>query len=403
MVFNWFKKSKKTAPNNQETLEQTPPQDEQQEEALLETTAETEDTSCLNKSMAPETPAQNESETAPTEAQDTDTQETAFTPEPSAFEAAPTAPLPQPAEKPEKTGYFARLRDGLAKTRNSFADLFLGKKALDQNLIEELEMRLLTADVGMEVTDKIISQVTEQISRNQLSDAQAVQQTIAEQMQTLLQPYEQPLETDEHKPYVILMVGINGAGKTTTIGKLAHRFKAEGKKVMLAAGDTFRAAAVEQLQTWGERNSVPVIAQKTGADSASVAYDALQSAKARGVDVLIIDTAGRLHTQDHLMEELKKVKRVLQKLDNDVPHQTLLVIDAGNGQNALRQAQHFNEAMQLDGIVITKLDGTAKGGIIFAITEKLKLPIRFIGVGEKADDLRPFNVQDFVKALLYTQ
>ncbi|SUO97688.1 signal recognition particle-docking protein FtsY [Suttonella ornithocola] len=404
MVFNWFKKSKKTTTETQETSQQENEdiQNEEQnnqEEAPSETAVETEGTTFLNETIPSESLSQEKTETPQTETEKVDTLET----EQTITETPAAEPLPQPAEKPEKTGYFARLRDGLAKTRNSFADLFLGKKALDQDLIDELEMRLLTADVGMEITEKIITQVTEQISRNQLNDAQAVQKAVAEQMETLLQPYEQPLDIETHQPYVILMVGINGAGKTTTIGKLAHQFKSEGKKVMLAAGDTFRAAAVEQLQTWGERNNVPVIAQKTGADSASVAYDALQSAKARSIDVLIIDTAGRLHTQDHLMEELKKVKRVLQKLDGNVPHQTLLVIDAGNGQNALRQAQHFNEAMQLDGIVITKLDGTAKGGIIFAITEKLKLPIRFIGVGEKADDLRPFNVQDFVKALLYTQ
>lgn len=315
-------------------------------------------------------------------------------------QATPNAPS---ITSPEKQSYFARLKAGLSKTREGFVDLFLGKKVLNQDLIDELEMRLLTADIGIEVTNKIIENVTQQIERKQLNDVNAVQQAVATHMEALLTPYEQSLETTLHKPYVILMVGINGAGKTTTIGKLAHRFLAEGKKVMLAAGDTFRAAAVEQLQTWGERNGVPVIAQKTGADSASVAYDALQSAQARGADILIIDTAGRLHTQDHLMEELKKVKRVLQKLDTQAPHQTLLVLDAGNGQNALRQAQHFHEAMQLNGLVITKLDGTAKGGIIFAITDKLQLPVRFIGVGEQLDDLRPFNVKDFVNALLYPQ
>lgn len=367
MAFNWFKKNK-TA--NENPVQKTPPQADEPVSAEI------------SQPAVEQPPALSE------------------TPEP-VTELSPAEEAGQAPVKEKKESYFSRLKNSLGKTRSGFASLFLGKKTLDQDLLDELEMQLLTADVGIEVTDKIIRRVTEQIDRKALTDVNAVQQAVQQYMTELLTPYQKPLQLDAHKPFVLLMIGINGAGKTTTIGKLAHQFQAEGKKVMLAAGDTFRAAAVEQLQTWGERNNVPVIAQKTGADSASVAYDALQSAQARQMDVLIIDTAGRLHTQDHLMEELKKVKRVLQKLDGNVPHETMLVIDAGNGQNALRQAQHFHDAMALDGLVITKLDGTAKGGIIFAITDKLRLPVRYIGIGEKKDDLRPFNAQDFVNALLY--
>lgn len=312
---------------------------------------------------------------------------------------AETAPADTP--KTDNVGYFQRLKQGLAKTRSGFADLFLGKKTLDRDLIDDLEMQLLTADVGMEVTDNIIREVTQRVERKELGDVGAVREAVKIHMQSLLEPYAKPIRPHTHKPFVLLMTGINGAGKTTTIGKLARHFQEQGLKVMLAAGDTFRAAAVEQLQSWGARHNIPVIAQKTGADAASVAYDALESAKARQADILIIDTAGRLHTQDHLMDELKKIKRVLKKIDADAPHETLLVIDAGNGQNALRQAEQFHQAMQLDGIIVTKLDGTAKGGIVFAVTERLKIPIRYIGVGEAASDLRPFNAADFVNALLY--
>ena len=320
-------------------------------------------------------------------------------------EEASVVAIAQPQEKPksESSGYFARIRQGLAKTRRGFADLFLGKKTLDQDLIDDLETQLLTADVGIEVTRSIIDGVTAKIDRKELKDVDAVKAAVRDHMQQLLAPYAQALDSSRAKPFVILMTGINGAGKTTTIGKLARYFQQEGKKVMLAAGDTFRAAAVEQLQTWGARHNVPVIAQGTGADAASVAYDALQSATARGIDVLIIDTAGRLHTQDHLMEELKKIKRVIAKLDPAAPHETMLIIDAGNGQNALRQAEQFHKAMQLDSITVTKLDGTAKGGILFAISEKLGIPIRYIGVGEQPEDLRPFNAQEFVQALLYAE
>ena len=298
-------------------------------------------------------------------------------------------------------GYLSRLKQGLAKTSGAFSSLFRNKKALDRELLEELEMLLLAADVGVETTKKILQELQEEIANKEISDVAGVRNSLADYMHSLLAPYEQAIDTTQAKPFVILMIGINGAGKTTTIGKLAAKFKAEGKKVMLAAADTFRAAAVEQLQSWGERNGVPVIAQSTGADAASVAYDALSAAKARDCDVLIVDTAGRLHTQNHLMEELKKVKRVLQKLDPAAPQETLIVIDAGNGQNSLRQAKEFHQAMELNGIIMSKLDGTAKGGSLFAVSEQLKLPIRFITVGEKIEDLRDFKARDFVEALLY--
>lgn len=265
-------------------------------------------------------------------------------------------------------------------------------------------MILLTADVGIEATDRIIQNLTDQVSRKELKDPQALIDALKTQLQEILDPMSRPLEIDDFLqtndgPYVILMVGINGVGKTTTIGKLAKKFQMEGKSVMLAAGDTFRAAAVEQLQTWGERNNVPVISQKTGADSAAVTFDAVQSAKAKNIDVLIADTAGRLHTQSNLIEELKKVKRVIGKVDATAPHEVMLVIDAGTGQNALNQTKQFHEAVGVSGITLTKLDGTAKGGIVYALAEQCQVPIRFIGVGEKIDDLRPFDSKDFTAAL----
>jgi len=307
-----------------------------------------------------------------------------------------------------KKGMFSRLRDRLSKTRGSLtdgmADLLLGKKTIDDELLEELETRLLSADVGIEATTRIIDDLTRRVSRKELGDPEALFNALCEDMVDILQPVEQPLQIDTQKrPYVILVVGINGAGKTTTIGKLAKRFQNQGRSVMLAAGDTFRAAAVEQLQTWGERNHIPVIAQGTGADSASVIFDAISSARARNIDIVIADTAGRLHTQSNLMDELKKIKRVMAKLDAAAPHETLLVMDAGFGQNGLVQAQQFNEAMGLSGLVLSKLDGTAKGGIVFAIAEKLATPIRFIGVGESIDDLREFHAREFVEALLDKQ
>ena len=321
----------------------------------------------------------------------------------------PPAPVEAPVTEQAKPGdnqggWFARLKEGLSKTSASLgegmASLFLGKKAIDDDLLDELETRLLTADVGVEATTAIVQSLTKRVARKELADSDALYKALQQELNDLLKPVEQPLLIDTtHKPYVILVVGVNGAGKTTTIGKLAKKLQNEGKKVMLAAGDTFRAAAVEQLQVWGERNQIPVIAQHTGADSASVIFDALQAAKARGIDVLIADTAGRLHTKDNLMEELKKVRRVLGKLDETAPHETLLVLDAGTGQNAINQAKQFNQTVNLTGLALTKLDGTAKGGVIFALAKQMALPIRYIGVGEGIDDLRTFVADDFVKAL----
>jgi fused signal recognition particle receptor len=307
-------------------------------------------------------------------------------------------------QKKNRSGVFGRLKHGLAKTRHALgegvASALLGKKEIDRHIIEELETCLLTADVGVETTQDLIADLTKNLARKQLRDATAVLQVLKQQMIDLLTKVEQPLEVNsQFKPFVILMVGVNGSGKTTTIGKLANQLQNAGKKVMLAAGDTFRAAAIEQLQVWGERNQIPVIAQRIGADSASVVFDALSAAKARNVDVLIADTAGRLHTQSNLMEELKKVKRVLQKLDEKAPHEIMLVLDAGIGQNALQQAKQFQQAVNISGIVLTKLDGTAKGGIIFAIAKQLNLPIRFVGVGEGIEDLQPFEAKAFVDAL----
>lgn len=304
----------------------------------------------------------------------------------------------------EKVGFFARVKRGLSRTSNQFAEgmgnLFLGRKTIDDDLFEELETQLLVADVGMDATQDIIESLTAKVARKQLSDADALYQGLREELTNLLRPVEQPLViTQDKKPFVILVVGVNGVGKTTTIGKLAKRFQNEGKKVMLAAGDTFRAAAVEQLQVWGERNQVPVIAQHTGADSASVIFDAVQAAQARGIDVIIADTAGRLHNKNHLMDELSKVKRVMSKLDVSAPHEVLLVLDAGTGQNAVNQAEQFRDAAGVTGLVLTKLDGTAKGGVIFALSKKFNLPVRFIGVGESIDDLQPFVADEFVKAL----
>ncbi|MFM7786404.1 MAG: signal recognition particle-docking protein FtsY, partial [Gammaproteobacteria bacterium] len=280
------------------------------------------------------------------------------------------------------------------------ATLFLGRKTIDEDLLEELETRLLIADVGVATTRAILDSLTARVKRKELGDAPALFAALKQELLAVLAPSEQPLRFDPaRKPHVVLMVGVNGAGKTTTIGKLAHHLRGEGRSVMLAAGDTFRAAAVEQLQAWGERNGVPVVAQATGADSASVIYDALQAARARGVDVLLADTAGRLHVKANLMEELRKIVRVMQKLDPTAPHEVLLVLDAGTGQNGLAQARSFREAVQVSGLALTKLDGTARGGIVFAVARELGLPIRFVGVGEAAEDLRPFVAADFVEAL----
>ncbi|WP_299998695.1 signal recognition particle-docking protein FtsY [uncultured Cedecea sp.] len=305
-------------------------------------------------------------------------------------------------EKPTKEGFFARLKRSLVKTKQNlgsgFMGLFRGKK-IDDDLFEELEEQLLIADVGVETTRKIIEKLTETASRKQLRDAEVLYTLLKEEMSDILAKVDAPLNIEGKTPFVILMVGVNGVGKTTTIGKLARQFELEGKSVMLAAGDTFRAAAVEQLQVWGERNNIPVIAQHTGADSASVIFDAIQAAKARNVDVLIADTAGRLQNKSHLMEELKKIVRVMKKLDEDAPHEIMLTLDASTGQNAISQAKLFHEAVGLTGITLTKLDGTAKGGVIFSIADQFGIPIRYIGVGEQLTDLRPFNSEDFIEAL----
>ena len=304
----------------------------------------------------------------------------------------------------DESGIFARLKNGLSLTRSRLSDglaeIVLGEKAIDVNLLEEIETQLLSADIGVGATDQIIDNLKKQLGRKQLADPKQFMAALRQELTDILEPVDVPLIIQsESKPFVILMVGVNGVGKTTSIGKLAKLYQSQGLNVMLAAGDTFRAAAVEQLQVWGERNSVPVVAQATGADSASVIFDAYQSAKAKNVDVLIADTAGRLHTKDNLMNELEKIVRVLKKQDERLPDEVLLVLDATTGQNALNQAESFNKTTTLSGIALTKLDGTAKGGVVFALAKKLSLPIRFIGVGEKIDDLRPFKAKDYVDAL----
>lgn len=304
----------------------------------------------------------------------------------------------------EKKGLFSRLKAGLSKTSavlsSGLGNLFLGRREIDDDLMEEIETQLITSDVGIDATARIINSLAQQVARKELDDANALFVSLKNELAAVLKPSQGPLQIDAgKKPFVILVVGVNGVGKTTTIGKMAKRFQNQGLSVMLAAGDTFRAAAVEQLQVWGERNNVPVIAQHTGADSASVIFDAIQAAKSRNVDVLIADTAGRMHNKDNLMEELKKVVRVMKKLDDSAPHEVMLVLDAGTGQNALAQARQFQQLIGVTGLSLTKLDGTAKGGIIFAISQQLGLPIRFIGVGEQVDDLRPFVAEEFVKAI----
>ena len=313
------------------------------------------------------------------------------------------ADIVETQEKPSEGGFFSRLLKGLVKTKQNigagFRSFFLGKK-IDDELFDELEEQLLIADIGVPTTTKIINNLTQHATRQQLQNADTLYQQLKLEMGEILKPVAQPLRIDDSKkPYVILMVGVNGVGKTTTIGKLARKFQMEGKSVMLAAGDTFRAAAVEQLQVWGERNHIPVVAQSTGSDSASVIFDAMQSAAARNIDVLIADTAGRLQNKNNLMDELKKIVRVMKKYDESAPHEIMLTLDAGTGQNAISQAKLFNEAVGLTGISLTKLDGTAKGGVIFAIADQFNLPIRYIGVGEKIEDLREFNAEEFIDAL----
>ncbi|QSA95886.1 signal recognition particle-docking protein FtsY [Methylococcus sp. EFPC2] len=316
----------------------------------------------------------------------------------------PPVEIPPAALEPAPA-LFERLKSGLGKTRGGLtgflANLALGKKAIDRDLLEDIEAQLLMADIGVSATQEIIADLTSSLDRHQLDDVSALTGRLREHLYELLEPVSHPLAVDTaaHKPFVILVVGVNGVGKTTTIGKLAKRLKNQGHSVMLAAGDTFRAAAVEQLQTWGERNDIHVVAQHTGADSASVIFDGVQAAQSRGVDVLIADTAGRLHTKSNLMEELAKIKRIMAKLDPAAPHEVLLVLDAGTGQNAINQAKQFNEAVGLTGLVLTKLDGTAKGGVIFNLAKQFGIPVRYIGVGESIDDLQDFDARQFIDAL----
>ena len=302
-----------------------------------------------------------------------------------------------------KPGWFARLRQGLAKTRDGLSSrldqMFAVGKAIDQTLLDEIETLLITSDFGLPVTEEVIQTLTKAMSRKSLKDAEAVREALKSTLVQMIEPSAVPLPQSDAEPLVVLMVGVNGAGKTTTAGKLAHRFKSEGRHVMLAAGDTYRAAAVEQLKTWGERNGVDVVAQQTGADSASVIFDALSSAKAKGADVLIADTAGRLQNKANLMQELEKIVRVMNRIDESAPHSVLLVIDGGTGQNALMQAREFKNSVPVSGLVVTKLDGTAKGGVVFALARELGLPIHFIGVGEQLDDLRPFDAKAYVEAI----
>ncbi|CDG51611.1 Signal recognition particle receptor FtsY [Halomonas sp. A3H3] len=395
-MFGFFKRKNKQDP-------QQAPQDKQaQEEQLKEQPQEQADEMDI---ATPETSTDVVEETS-------EAPETLPEPEPEPEPELTPAPALQEkpvADKSDQKGWFARIKSGLGKTRanltDGIADLFLGKKQIDDELLEDLETQLLMADVGIDATTEIIGRLEARVSRKELNNPEALYRGLQEELSAMLAPVAKPLVLEKagKGPFVILVVGVNGVGKTTTIGKLTQRFQREGKSVMLAAGDTFRAAAVEQLKVWGERNKVPVIAQHTGADSASVIYDAVAAATARGVDVLIADTAGRLHNKSHLMEELKKVHRVMQKLDDTAPHEVMLVLDAGTGQNAISQASTFNDAVPVSGITLTKLDGTAKGGIIFALAKQLETPIRFIGVGEGIDDLRPFEANDFVQALFDRQ
>lgn len=395
-MFDLFKRKKKSEDKKLEQQVEAPAEGELEQPAAEETPAVAETVEPEVEAPAePETVAEvAEPETPDSESKDEPAQE--FFKESSEIEEE------KPAEK--KKGFFSRLASGLSKTRSGFsegvASLLLGAKEIDDDLLEDLETQLVMADVGVEATTEIMARLTERVSRKELTNSNALYESLINELQDMLGVCQEPLVIDsEKKPYVILMVGINGVGKTTTIGKLAKQFQAKGKSVMLAAGDTFRAAAVEQLQVWGERNDVPVVAQHTGADSASVIFDAVEAATSRGVDILIADTAGRLHTKDNLMAELEKVVRVMKKIDDSAPHEVMLVLDAGTGQNALNQAKQFQQAVGVTGLTVTKLDGTAKGGIVFALAKQLGLPVRFIGVGEGIDDLRPFNAEDFTRAL----
>ncbi len=432
-MFDFFKR-KKNAPDTkkeepaeqplpaEESTEQLSGADDQPQTDVAAASLSADDTAPAGESLTtgPEEEAQPATEVV---AEDAATEETAaLVPEDVAADEENTAadgvavaedtaavpvqdkPLDNKSDGAQKAGFFSRIRQGLSKTRSGLTDglanLLLGKKAIDEDLMEELETQLIMADVGVETTTDIMQRLTARVSRKELNDSDALYEALVQELQATLQEVQAPLIIDSSKqPYVILMVGINGVGKTTTIGKLAKQFQSEGKSVMLAAGDTFRAAAVEQLQVWGERNNVPVIAQHTGADSASVIFDAVQAAKARKADILIADTAGRLHNKDNLMQELEKVVRVMKKIDDSAPHEVMLVLDAGTGQNAVNQAKQFQQVVGVTGLTLTKLDGTAKGGIIFALARQFGLPVRYIGVGEGIDDLRAFDAEEFTRAL----
>lgn len=422
--FGWFKKNKNQTeeqvdPTESDTSKLTQSTDDATSHSVADVETTTRDaqrteqppaTNALDDNLHEKTAPAPTPESKPNEHTATDA-DARVQPEPKVKEQAREI-IQEPAQEPtqeqpkQKISFFSRLKRGLAKTKanigSGFKNLFSGKK-IDDDLFEELETQLLMADLGVETTTNIIDKLTESAKRSALKDADTLYPLLKEHMLSLLEPVSKPLQIEPVTPYVILMVGVNGVGKTTTIGKMAKQFQAQGKKVMLAAGDTFRAAAVEQLKVWGERNQIPVVAQATGSDSASVIFDAVQSAKARGVDILIADTAGRLQNKNHLMEELKKIVRVMQKLDPNAPHEIMLTIDASTGQNAISQTTLFREAVGLTGITLTKLDGTAKGGMIFALAEKFQIPIRFIGIGEGIDDLRHFNGQDFVDALFDTK
>jgi len=417
-MFSFMKRKKKTAKENldttsqpeiNESLDQISPNDSDKTEQPVATPTPKVESEIVEPEIAEVAKVESEQpETKIVETQKAEVEIKSAEQSPAIAEVKAEAE-PAHIETPEKQkkGWFTRVKQGLTKTRANFSDglanLFLGKKVIDDELLEDIETQLLMADVGVEATQAIIKDLTEKSARKELADPQALFTSLKESLADMLKDVDQPLVIDQTKqPYVILMVGINGVGKTTTIGKLAKKYKSQGKSVMLAAGDTFRAAAVEQLQAWGERNDVPVVAQHTGADSASVLYDALSAAKARNVDVLIADTAGRLHTKDNLMGELEKIVRVMKKTDDTAPHEVMLVLDAGTGQNAINQAREFNKCVNVTGLTLSKLDGTAKGGVIFALAKQLNIPIRFIGVGEQADDLRDFHSKDFVKALFET-
>jgi len=421
-MFDFFKR-KKNAPQQPEATpveqpEATPAEQPETTSAEQPETTLAEQPEAIPAEQPEEKPSEAELQSAVQAAEEIAAEQQALIPEssePAQVQAGDRRPAEaatffeeaddRPQQKEEKKkGFFGRIRDGLSKTRSGLtdglADLLLGKKEIDDDLLEDLETQLIMADVGMEATREIMDRLTARISRKELSDSDALFEALIEELQTMLAVAQQPLVIDSDKsPYVILMVGINGVGKTTTIGKLAKQFQNRGKSVMLAAGDTFRAAAVEQLQVWGERNNVPVVAQHTGADSASVIFDAVEAAKSRNVDILIADTAGRLHNKDNLMQELEKVVRVMKKLDDSAPHEVMLVLDAGTGQNAINQCKQFLQSVGVTGLTLTKLDGTAKGGIIFALAKQFEIPVRFIGVGEGIDDLRPFNADEFTRAL----